>query len=107
MRGGQWNANDRTDLATAFLQESLQPRERGIRVPVSDLQGFLGVVNVPTCCLLDRYIRESDRPLSLPAPIDFAGIFPKDKYVEMVETDEFSQLFGQNSCQLFRLPTNG
>jgi hypothetical protein len=25
----------------------------------------------------------------------------------MVETDDFSQLFGQNSCQLFRLPTNG
>ena len=95
MRGGQWHANDRTDLATALLQESLQLRERGIRVPVRDVQGFLGVVNVPTCCFLDWNIREGDRVLSPPAPFYFVGIFLKDEDVEMVEADEFAQLVYQ------------
>src|SRR5882724_12562589 len=65
------------------------------------------MVNVPTGCLLDWNIREGERALSPPAPFDFVGIFLKDEHVEMVETDEFSQLVCKNSCQLFRFPTSG
>jgi serine/threonine protein kinase len=48
MRGGQRHENDRTDLGPAIPQKSFQPRERVLRVPVRNVQRFLGTKNMPS-----------------------------------------------------------
>src|SRR5882724_10491846 len=101
MRCGQWDANRRTELYASFLQQLLQTRKPYVRAPISDVQGLLRLINMPTRCLLDRHIGVS-RPrhkLSVAhyVPFDLVGILLEDKDIEKIEADELAQLVSQNS----------
>ena len=61
------------------------------------MKRFLGVVNMPDRCFLDRHIREGNRPLSPCMPFDLFGPLFEDKYVQMIETDQFDELVGKKS----------
>jgi hypothetical protein len=40
-------------------------------------------------------------------PFNLLGILLEDKHIEMVERDDFAQLFGKNAGQFLRFATRG
>ncbi len=96
MRGGQWQADHGTQLASLGLQRLPQRRKTGVGAPVGNVQSLLRPVNVPTGHLLNRQVGTDNLELPVYTPFDLVGILFENKNIEIVETEQFAQLVGEN-----------
>src|SRR5258708_12253120 len=104
MRGGQWQADYRTQFTAPGIQQLSQHRKTVVRVPVRNVQGLLRVVNVPTRCLLNRQIGTGNLELCSYTQFDLAGILFENNNTEQIKPEDLFHLPTKNFPHLFRFP---